>query len=149
MADSSSAVSTVTYAVSGGTSKDRLSQIVAGTRVIAVDAGWPSAVAPTNPGPGELLASAFAACLLKNVERSARLMPFRYRSAEVEVVATRQDSPPLFREIRYELRLVTDEPQRRVELLHENLRRHGTVYNTLAAVCEVHGSITASPPADA
>lgn len=145
MTDRSSPEAPVTYVVHGGTSEDRRAQVEAGTSVIAIDADWPSAVPTESPGPGELLASAFAACLLKNVERSARLMPFRYRTVEVEVVATRQDSPPLFREIRYELRLVTDEPERRVELLHENLRRHGTVYNTLAAVCEVHGSISTSP----
>lgn len=149
MTDRPAPAAPVTYVVRGGTSEDRRTQIHAGTSVIAVDASWPSVVPSESPGPGELLASAFAACLLKNVERSARLMPFRYRTAEVEVVATRQDSPPLFREIRYELRLVTDEPERRVELLHENLRRHGTVYNTLAAVCEVRGSITSSPPGEA
>jgi len=32
------------------------------------------------------------------------------------------------------MRLVTDEDERRVDLLHRNLRQFGTVYNTLAAV---------------
>ena len=41
---------------------------------------------------------------------------------EVDVVARRQDTPPKFVEITYELRLVTDEPERRIELLHRNLR---------------------------
>lgn len=31
--------------------------------------------------------------------------------------------------------------QRHIELLHRNLRQFGTVYNTLAAVCDVHGRI--------
>src|SRR3546814_16019017 len=90
----------VTCVVQGGTSEERRAQVEAGTSVSGIDAGWPSAVPTESPGPGELLASAFAAWLLKNVERSARLMPFRYRTVEVEVVATRQDRPPLFREIR-------------------------------------------------
>ena len=40
---------------------------------------------------------------------------------------------------------VTDEPRQRVELLHHNIRRHGTIFNTLAAVCEVTGVIVAEP----
>lgn len=118
--------------------------ITAGTETIAFDASW--GAGPSGmPGPAELLAASFAACLLKNVERSAQLMPFRYRSAEVAVHAQRQDSPPRFVTISYELRLVTDEPQRRVELLHHNLQRHGTVYNTLAAVCDIDGRIVKLP----
>src|SRR3546814_11230570 len=81
MTDRSSPEAPVTYVVHGGTSEDRRAQVEAGTSVIAIDAGWPSAVPTESPGPGELLASAFAACLLKNVERSARLM----RSAEGRV----------------------------------------------------------------
>lgn len=40
--------------------------------------------------------------------------------------------------------LVTDESPRRIELLHENLRRYGTVYNTLAVVCELDGTVVAA-----
>ena len=103
------------------------------------------------PGPAELLAAAFAACLLKNLERASRVLPFGYRHAEVDVTARRQDTPPAFVEIGYELRLDTDEPERRIQLLHYNLRRFGTVYNTLAAACHIHGRIvadTASPEAE-
>ena len=73
----------------------------------------------------------------------------RYQHTEVDVVARRQDTPPKFVEISYELRLVTDEPERRVELLHRNLREYGTVFNTLAAVCAVDGRVLAvAPPSD-
>lgn len=117
----------------------------AGTETITFDAAW--AQPPTGlPGPAELLASSFAACLLKNVARAATLLPFRYQDAQVDVTARRQDAPPKFVEITYELRVVTDEPDQRVELLHTNLRRFGTVYNTLAAVCDVHGQIVAVRP---
>ena len=116
---------------------------------IEIDARW--GPLPTGrPGPADLLASAFAACLLKNLARAGDLLGFEYREAEVDVVARRQDSPPLFVEIRYELRISTDEPARRLELVHQNLRKFGTVYNTLAAVCDVHGEVvatTSAPPA--
>ena len=83
------------------------------------------------------------------MERAGQLLPFRYQHAEVDVVARRQDTPPKFVEITYELRLVTDESERRVELLHRNLREYGTVFNTLAAVCAVDGRVVAvAPPSD-
>lgn len=54
------------------------------------------------------------------------------------------DAPPRFIAIEYTLHLVTPEPAHRVELLHRNLQKFGTVYNTLAAVCEVSGTVTTS-----
>ena len=67
------------------------------------------------PGPADLMAASFAACILKNVERMSGLMPFRYHDAEVEVTAERQDAPPKMIKIYYVLRVSTDEPQRRVD----------------------------------
>lgn len=104
---------------------------------------------PDLPGPAELLASAFAACLLKNVERFSEILPFRQSGASVHVEVDRQDSPPRFTRITYELRVVTDEEPRRVALLHRNLTTHGTVFNTLASACEVTGELVADPPAPA
>ncbi len=113
---------------------------------LALDTRWqPDAPSP-HPGPAELLAGAFAACLLKNVARSSAMLPFAYESADVTVTMHRQDAPPQFTAIEYELHLVTAEPEHRVELLHRNLKKFGTVYNTLAAVCEVRGTVSTSTP---
>ena len=95
------------------------------------------------PGPAELLAGAFAACLLKNVERFAEILPFRHAGAWVRVVVEREDAPPRFARLRYELRVITDEEPLRLELLHQNLQKFGTVYNTLASACEVSGNLIA------
>jgi hypothetical protein len=84
--------------------------------------------------------------MLKNVARFSAILPFRQAGASVDVALERRDAPPAFTRIRFELRLVTDEDRRRVDLLHRNLRRHGTVFNTLAAVCEVEGTVTVVPP---
>lgn len=120
--------------------------IDAAERVIPIDVAWDAA--PTgDPGPAELLASAFAACLLKGLSRAGAMLPFRYESAEVEVTLTREDVPPRFSAIDYALRIVTDESERRGDLLHRNLRQFGTVYNTLAAACTVTGTLTIVPPA--
>lgn len=99
----------------------------------------------TIAGPAELLLSAFAACLLKNVERVSRLLPFAYQDVAVQVQAERQEHPPRFTQIRYVLRLTTNEPPHRVELLHRNLAKFGTVYNTLATGADVQGEIETRP----
>ncbi len=97
-------------------------------------------------GPADLLASAFAACVLKNVERFARILPFTYQTASIRVTLERQDTPPRITSVQYALHLVTAEPPHRIDLLHRNLMKHGTIYNTLAAACPVSGSITTEPP---
>jgi uncharacterized OsmC-like protein len=98
------------------------------------------------PGPADLLASALAACILKNVERFSHLLPFAYDSASVHVVADRIEPPPRIVKLRYELRVVTSEPAVRVELLHKNIRKFGTITNTLAAACDLDGVIVAVAP---
>lgn len=116
----------------------------AGTSAIDLDTQW--GVAPSGlPGPADLLATAFAACLLKNLARARDLLGFQYYDADVEVTARRQDNPPKFVEITYTVVVTTDEPERRVQLAHKNLAKYGTVFNTLAAVCDVHGVMTAAP----
>lgn len=95
------------------------------------------------PGPADLLTMAFAACVLKNVERFSHILPFRYQEASIRVVAERQEAPPKMIRVTYSLQLVTDEPEHRVELLHRNIRQHGTIYNTLAATCDVSGEVLA------
>lgn len=93
------------------------------------------------PGPAELQCASLAACVLKNVERFSGLLPFRYEAARVHVQAERQDAPPRFTRFTYRLELVTDEPAHRVELLHKNVRKFGTVSSTLALAAEVSGEV--------
>jgi uncharacterized OsmC-like protein len=98
-----------------------------------------------HPGPADLLTAAFAACMLKNVARFGEILHFAWEHASVEVQSRRQDAPPKMTAITYRLTVVTDEPPRRVELLHRNLIKYGTIYNTLAAVCEVTGEVVTTP----
>lgn len=97
------------------------------------------------PGPADLLTAAFAACILKNVERMSELLPFAYEEATVEVTAERQDAPPKITRVTYDLTVVTDESDQRVDLLQRNIERHGTIFNTIAAVCDVTGTVSAIP----
>ena len=105
-----------------------------------------SGVSPDLPGPAELLAMAFAACVLKNVSRYSEILPFSHQGASIQVTADRQQSPPRMTRINYVLRLKTEEPEHRIELLHKNIAKFGTIYNTLAEVCEVSGKIVAEQP---
>lgn len=98
------------------------------------------------PGPADVLCAALCACLLKNVERFSKMLPFRYESASVEVTAEREEPPPRITRVHYRLRIVTDEPAARVELLHKNVRKFGTITNTLAAACELTGDLEAVVP---
>lgn len=135
-----------TYAIRARTTGPGRAEVDAADETIMFDASW--AAEPSGlPGPAELLAASFAACLLKNLERAGQLLDFHYDHAEVDVIARRQDSPPKFVEVSYELRIATDEVQRRVDLLHLNLRKYGTVYNTLASTCDVHGRVVTIHPA--
>jgi uncharacterized OsmC-like protein len=98
------------------------------------------------PGPADVLGAALCACMLKNVERFSHILPFRYESATVEVTAEREEPPPRIVRVTYKLRVVTDEPPAHVDLLHRNILKFGTISNTLAAACELSGTIEAVAP---
>ncbi len=98
------------------------------------------------PGPADLLSAALCACILKNVERFSQRFSFRYESATVEVTAEREHPPPRIVRVNYQLRIVTDETPARVALIHKNIRMFGTITNTLAAACELSGTIEAITP---
>lgn len=100
---------------------------------------------PGLMGPAELLASAFAACVLKNVERFSTILPFAYSGAAIQVTAEREHRPPRIARIHYVLTVQTAEAPARVALLHRNIVKFGTVFNTLAAACHVTGKIVAVP----
>lgn len=42
-------------------------------------------------------------------------------------------------------RYTVNEPPARVDLLTRNLAKHGTIYNTLAAGCEINGQVDTTP----
>lgn len=103
----------------------------------------------THMGPAELLVSAFAACVLKNVERFSGILPFSYQGASIRVTAEREEQPPRFTKMNYVLRVITEEPPNQVDLLHRNIQKFGTIFNTLASACRVSGEIIAEAPSTA
>lgn len=91
--------------------------------------------------PAELLLAAVAACMIKGIERIAPVNHFSYRSVEVRLRGLRQDSPPFMAEITYELIVDTDEDDRKLDLMHHNVRKYGTIFNTVSAATRLEGTI--------
>lgn len=91
--------------------------------------------------PAELFLAAIAACMIKGIERVTPMLGFKLRGVEVALHAVRRDSPPGIASIDYELVVDTDETDQRLELLHKNVRKYGTISNTVAAATKLEGKI--------
>ncbi|MFN4125274.1 OsmC family protein [Pannonibacter indicus] len=96
---------------------------------------------PDAFNPAELLLASLAACILKGTERVIPMLKFDLRGIEVSLHGLRQDSPPKMVRIAYEIVVDSDETDQRLDLLHRNLQKYGTIYNTLAGAAELSGSI--------
>ena len=96
---------------------------------------------PDAFNPAELLLAAVAACMIKGIERVAPMINFQFREIEVRLHGVRQDSLPFMSSISYELIVDTDEVDRRLDLLHQNVRKYGTISNTIAAATKLEGKI--------
>ena len=91
--------------------------------------------------PAELFLAAIAACMLKGIERVTPMLRFNLRGVEVKLHGVRQDSPPKMTSVDYELIVDTDEDDRRLDLLHTNVRKFGTIFNTVSAATRLEGRI--------
>lgn len=91
--------------------------------------------------PAELFLAAIAACMIKSIERVTPLLKFELRGVEVRLSALRQDAPPRILRVDYELIVDTDEDDARLDLLHRNVRKYGTISNTVAAAVALEGAI--------
>jgi uncharacterized OsmC-like protein len=96
---------------------------------------------PDAFNPAELLLASLAACMIKGAERVAPMLNFELRGMSVRLHAVRIDAPPSIKTIDYEIAVESDEPERRLELLHTNIRKFGTISNTLASAVQLTGTI--------
>lgn len=97
---------------------------------------------PDAFNPAELFLASIAACMIKGVERVTPLLGFDLRGVEVRLRGLRQDSPPKMVSVEYELIIDSDETDHRLELLHTNVRKYGTISNTVAAATTLTGRVT-------
>ena len=96
---------------------------------------------PDAFNPAELFLASIAACMIKGIERVTPMLKFGLRGVEVKLHGVRQDSPPRMISIDYELIVDTDETDQRLELLHTNVRKYGTISNTVAVATKLEGMI--------
>ena len=96
---------------------------------------------PDAFNPAELLLAAVAACMIKGIERVSPLLDFTFEGVEVRLHGVRQDSPPKMVAITYELIVDTAESDQRLALLHTNVRKYGTISNTIAEATSLSGTI--------
>lgn len=89
--------------------------------------------------PAELFLAAIAACMIKGIERVTPMLHFELRGVDVRLHATRQDAPPKIIGVDYEIIVDTDESDQRLELLHTNVRKYGTISNTVAGATRLEG----------
>ena len=89
--------------------------------------------------PAELLLAAVSACMIKGIERVTPILKFQLRGVEVRVHGVRQDVPPRLESIDYEILVDSDESEQRLALLHDNVRKYGTVFNTVAPGTRLSG----------
>jgi len=91
--------------------------------------------------PAELLLAALSACIIKGIERITPILKFELRGVEVRVDGVRQDVPPKMESITYEIIVDSDESEKRLELLHDNVKKYGTVFNTILPGTQLGGSL--------
>lgn len=118
----------------GAVAKAKAAEVVLDTDL----AGRPDAF-----NPAELFLAAIAACMIKGIERVTPMLEFDLRGVEVRLHAVRQDAPPLIVSVDYVLIVDTDESDQRLELLHKNVRKYGTISNTVALATKLEGVIQA------
>ncbi len=89
--------------------------------------------------PVELLLAALAACMIKGVGRVAPMLNFEFSTVEVRLQADRQDAPPKLLGISYEIIMSSAESEARLDLMHRNILKYGTISNTLSQALTLTG----------
>lgn len=94
--------------------------------------------------PAELLLGALGACMIKGIERVMPILQMDIQGVDITITAKRQDSPPKLIDIEYQIVVISDESDRRLDLLHQNVQKYGTVFNTIAGGTDVRGTLRSS-----
>ena len=134
----------LTYSVKARRIDSHGSVALAKAAEIALDTGVAGREDAFNPA--ELLLTSIAACMIKSIERVAPLLEFELREVEVKLSGVRQDSPPMIVSIDYEIIVDTEEDDHRLDLLHSNVRKYGTISNTVAQATTLTGFLRRKQP---
>lgn len=98
---------------------------------------------PDALNPVELLLAALAACIIKGIDRVAGTLGIDVDSVAVELSARRPVDDARIEDITYVVRIGTSADHTKLDLLHKNLMKFGTIYNTVKAGTRVSGTVVA------
>ena len=96
---------------------------------------------PDAFNPAGLLLASLAARMIKGAGRMTPMIKFDLRGLEVSCHGQRQDSPPKMSALTCDLIVDTSETDERLAPLHKNIRKYGTISNTLDAALTLSGAI--------
>jgi len=68
-------------------------------------------------------------------------MKFEYSKAEIYVEAIRKEKPPRMDEIRYLLKVYSQDDKLNINLLKKNIEKFGTIFNTVKISCSINGVV--------
>ena len=86
-----------------------------------------------GPNPTEYLLAAIGGCLIVNWGRLIKKMRLKVKGIEITVSGWRDRKEPQLKEITYKIRIVTDEPEKKILRVKELAEKYGTVFNTVGA----------------
>lgn len=95
--------------------------------------------------PVELLLAALCACFIKGIERVAGTLGIDYDSVDVSLTAHRPLDEARIEDIAYVVSIGTTADEAKLELLHKNLMKFGTIFNTVKSGTRLTGSVIARP----
>lgn len=93
--------------------------------------------------PVELLLAALSACIIKGIERVSPTLNLEFDSVHVALTAHRPKDEAKLEDIAYVVTIGTDADQAKLDLLHKNLMKFGTIYNTIKSGTKLSGSVVA------
>ncbi|MEN9992649.1 MAG: hypothetical protein RLY83_219 [Actinomycetota bacterium] len=117
------------------------SQVSAKETLLTIDTSMAGRLDALNPV--ELLLAALSACIIKGIERVAGTLGIEYDSVHVALTAHRPEDEARIDDIGYVITVGTSADQAKLELLHKNLMKFGTIYNTVKSGTRLSGEIKA------
>ena len=131
----------MTFTVSASRIDASGSQVRAQDTELIIDtamAGRPDALNPI-----ELLLASLSACFIKGIERVAATLEIEYESVDVSLTAHRPMEEARIEDITYVITVGTQADQNKLDLLHKNLMKFGTIYNTVKNGTNLSGKVIA------
>lgn len=131
----------MTFTVSAHRDSDSLSTAQSKDASVIMDTsagGLPDAFNPV-----ELLLASLAACMIKGINRVSPTLNFTFNTVNVALVAHRPSTDAHITDIEYTVTVATPDGEK-LDLLHKNVRKFGTISNTVGAGTVLHGTFVAA-----